>query len=83
MNQQEADKIFNTGLGQQLDSFYCCSDNKVLIRYSEALKHVNGELDENTKPLEDKTITEWFPSDNCYNNLPESMDIGNNELGHY
>ena len=41
MNQQEADKIFNTGLGQQLDSFY------------------------------------------CYNNLPESMDIGNNELGHY
>lgn len=72
MNQEKADRIFNTDLGQQLDMFYCCSDDKVLIRYEEALKHVNGELDPNTKSLEDKTITEWYPSDERYCDATES-----------
>lgn len=61
MTQELANKIFNTDLGQQLDSIFSTSDDRVFIRFKEALKHINGQLDENTIPLLDKTITEWFP----------------------
>lgn len=61
MTQERANKIFNTSLGQQLDVIYVTSDDKCLLRHEEALRHVNGELDPGSKPLEDKTITEWYP----------------------
>ncbi len=60
MTQERMNKIFATPLGEQCDNLFTTSDDKVLIRYSEALLHVEGKLDPNTLPLKDKTITEWF-----------------------
>lgn len=60
MTQEQMNKIFQTPLGEQCNSLFTTSDDKVLIRYEEALRHVNGQLDPNSKPLEDKTIIEWF-----------------------
>ena len=61
MTQEKANKIFETELGQQLDAIYVTSDDRAFVRYEEALKHSNGELDENTKPLADKKIQDWYP----------------------
>jgi hypothetical protein len=58
--QEEANKIFDTDLGQQLDVIYVTSDNRVFIRYEEALLNTKGELDKDTKPLEDKFIQEFY-----------------------
>lgn len=82
MTQEKINEMFNTSLGIQISPgpLYSCSDDKVLIRYEEALKHVNGELDPDTKPLEDKTVLEWYdtngePNDQqCYNSLTEVID---------
>lgn len=63
MTQEQANKIFDTDLGQQLDVIYVTSDDRVFIREEEAVKHVRGQLDENSKPLENKTITEFYPED--------------------
>ena len=60
MTQEKINKIFETDLGQQLNMIYCTSDDRTFIRYGEAEKHTKGELDPDTKPLEDKTITEWY-----------------------
>lgn len=64
MTQEKANQIFKSDLGQQLDVIYVTSDDKPFVRYEEALKHANGELVANTKPLADKTITEWYPDEN-------------------
>lgn len=61
MTQEKANKIFDTELGQQLGEIFVTSDDRAFIRYEEALKHSNGELDANTKPLADKKIEEWYP----------------------
>ncbi len=61
MTQERANKIFDTDLGQQLDVIYSTSDGRVFIRKEEAIRHSDGNLDEGTQPLSDKTITEWFP----------------------
>ena len=42
--QEQANKIFETELGQQLLSFYTTSDNKVFIRYNEAVAHTNDMI---------------------------------------
>ncbi len=62
MTQERANKIFKTSLGQQLNEIFSTSDDRVFMRYEEeAVKHVNGELDPDTLPLEDKTILTWYP----------------------
>lgn len=60
MTQEQANKIFATELGQQLNKIFVTSDDKPFIRYEEALKHSNGELDEGTRPLTNKSITVWY-----------------------
>lgn len=66
MTQEKADSIFNTSLGQQIDVIYVTSDDRMFIRWEEADKHRNGFLETDTKPLADQTITEWYPSDECF-----------------
>lgn len=66
MTQEKANKIFATSLGEQLNVIYVTSDDRAFVRHEEAVKHTNGELDPNTQPLEDKTITEWYPEDDEY-----------------
>jgi len=61
MTQEQADKIFETDLGQQLDKIYSTSDNRTFIRYEEAKLHTEGRLQPNGIPLEDETILEWYP----------------------
>lgn len=60
MTQEQANKIFDTDLGQQLDVIYVTSDDKPFIRLEEAQKHVMGIIFP-FKELEDKTITEFYP----------------------
>lgn len=60
MTQEKANKIFNSDLGQQLDVIYATSDDRVFIRHKEAVLHTEGKLD-GRPPLEDKTITDWYP----------------------
>lgn len=50
---------FSSSLGQQCNSLFATSDNRVFVRAEEAVAHIKGELD-NTEPLKDRTITEWF-----------------------
>lgn len=47
MTQEQADKIFETDLGQQLDIIYVTSDDQPFIRYEEALKHALEDLNNN------------------------------------
>ena len=62
MTQEKANKIFEAELGQQLNVIYVTSDDKAFVRYGEALKHSNGELDPAfPNPLADKKIGEWYP----------------------
>lgn len=51
---------FNSSLGQQCNSLFSTTDKRIFIRLQEAMDHAEGKLDPNTKPLEDKTILEWF-----------------------
>ena len=60
MTQENINKCFITSLGEQCDSLFSTSDDKVFIRESEAIAHTKGQLDINTKPLSDSTIIEWF-----------------------
>lgn len=61
MTQKQADDIFDSSLGRQLEQIYTTSDNKAFIRRTEAELHTEGKLDKNTKPLKDKEIEVWFP----------------------
>ena len=59
MNQAKADIIFDAW--PELDSLFSTSDGRCFIRYNEeAVLHADGRLDENTVPLKDKTIIQWF-----------------------
>lgn len=62
MTQEKANKIFETELGQQLLSFYATSDDRVFIRYSEAVAHTNDMINAvGGQEYVDTEITEWFP----------------------
>ena len=61
MTREEVDKIFNGDLGQQVDVLFSTSDNRCFIRKEEAIKHTEGTLDD-TEPLEDKSIADWYPT---------------------
>lgn len=63
MTQDKANKIFKSDLGQQLDEIFSTSDDRVFIRYDEAVLHTNGSLDMFTEPLKDKTILTWYNTD--------------------
>ncbi len=61
MTQEEANKVFASGFGSQLNSIYVTSDDHCFIRYEEAVRHTQGELDPDyPEPLSDKTINEFF-----------------------
>lgn len=60
MTQEKANSIFESGLGLQIDKIHVTSDDRVFIRYEEAVKHTNGDLDKDTMSLIDKTITVWY-----------------------
>lgn len=60
MTQDQINTYFKKGIGSQCDMLYSTSDERVFIRYGEALLHTMGSLDKNTKPLSDKTIHTWF-----------------------
>ena len=60
MTQEIINKYFSSSLGEQCNNLFSTSDDRVFIRYEEALSHSNGTLDDNTRPLKDKTIIEWF-----------------------
>ena len=59
MTQEKINRVFETPLGEQLTSVFVTSDDRVFIRWSEANDYVHGRLEE-SQPLADKTITEWF-----------------------
>ena len=62
MTQEKANKMFETGLGQQLLSFYCTSDDVAFIRREEAEMHTNDMINAvGSQEYVDTTITEWFP----------------------
>jgi hypothetical protein len=61
MTQEKINKFFESSLGQQCNELYSTSDDRVFIRYGEAMRHSEGKLDPDTKPLDDKTIIEWYP----------------------
>ena len=60
MTQQEIDKVFEQW--EELNVIYSTSDDRLFIRYEEAVLHTDGKLDEGTKPLIDKKIIDWYPS---------------------
>jgi hypothetical protein len=70
VTQEMADRVFASSLGQQLLSVFSTSDGRFFVRHSEAYKHAYGELDENTQPLEDKRIIEWFESEEPESKIP-------------
>ena len=57
---EKIDKYFESELGQQCNELFSTSDDRVFIRYEEAVMHANGELDPDTKPLEDKFVMDWY-----------------------
>lgn len=74
MTQQDANKIFETELGQQLPSIYSTSDDRVFIRYEEAVAHTNHMINSTGgQEFVDTTITEWFPE-------PEKKNVSSEEL---
>ena len=69
-------EAFASELGQQCPSLFSTSDNRIFIRYSEALSH--------TASLENKAIYEWFeewqrntPNEIVFNNSIKCLAGGN------
>jgi len=60
MTQENANKIFDTELGQQLDVIYVTSDDTPFIRYEEAQNYCHDILEEGDDPTK-YNITEWYP----------------------
>jgi hypothetical protein len=60
MTQEKANEIFKTEIGIQLDVIYVTSDDKVFIRYNEALLHTINLLNGDPENFVDTTITEWY-----------------------
>lgn len=57
MTQEKANKIFESSLGVQIGSFYCTADDRVFIRYGEAVEHSDHF------GLDINAIVEWFRDD--------------------
>ncbi len=57
LTQEKLNKVFEKW--PELNSIFSTSDDRLFTVYSDAGLHTEGQLD-NTEPLEDKTITEWF-----------------------
>jgi len=62
MTQEEADKIFETDLGRQLEVIYVTSDDRVFIRYEEAVLHTNDMMNADPENFVDTSITAWYSS---------------------
>jgi ATP-dependent helicase YprA (DUF1998 family) len=60
MTQEKANEIFQTELGLQVDVIYVTSDDKVFIRYNEAVLWTNELLNGNPENFVDTSITEWY-----------------------
>lgn len=55
MTQEIINKYFSSELGEQLNNLYSAPDDKVFIRYKEALDHcINNNLNKGD-------IIEWYP----------------------
>jgi hypothetical protein len=71
MNQENANEIFKTEIGIQLEVIYVTSDEKVFIRRNEALLHTNDMLNGDPENFVDTTITEWY-NENHKTNIPKT-----------
>lgn len=60
MNQNRANMMFSTDLGQQLSVIFSTSDDQVFIRHEEALAHTNQMANANPESFVDTTIEEWY-----------------------
>lgn len=60
MTQEQANKIFSSELGQQINVIYVTSDDQSFIRYEEAALHTNELLNSNPEEFVDTSITEWY-----------------------
>lgn len=60
MTQEIANQIFKTQIGVQLDVIYVTSDDKVFIRYDEAVLWTNELLNGDPENFVDTSITEWY-----------------------
>ena len=61
MTQKEANKIFETGLGTQLETFYSTADGMFFIRFNEAAFHVTDMINAvGGQEYVDTTIKQWF-----------------------
>ena len=67
-------EAFSSELGQQCNSLFSTSDNRIFIRLQEAIAHSKGELGEGI-PLEDTTIYEWYEEWHGGASLPEYVKI--------
>jgi len=90
MTQETINRYFKGDLGRQLSVIYSTSDDRVFIRYEEALRHTEGKLDPNTQPLEDKKIIEWFeefsgsdPEPEIRNEVVKTVDISDNDYNSF
>ncbi len=64
MTQEDADKIFQGGLGGQLLSFFSTSDDMLWVRYEEAVTHTQAMRNAvGDNEYVDTSIIEWFESD--------------------
>ncbi len=61
MTQKDANKILDSDLGRQLQSFYSTSDGMIFIRYNDAALHTTDMINAvGGQEFVDTTITEWF-----------------------
>ena len=60
MTQEKVNEIFKTDIGIQLEVIYVTSDDKVFVRYKEALLHTNDMLNGDPENFVDTKITEWY-----------------------
>jgi hypothetical protein len=66
MTQEQANRIFQTDLGQQCNEIFVTSDEEVFIRHQEAMLHTEGKLISNTFPLENKEILTFYPTNETF-----------------
>ena len=59
MTQELINKLFDTDIGLQVLEMYSTSDDRVFIRRDEAIAHAKGELEANSKPLDNQIIHIW------------------------
>jgi hypothetical protein len=75
MTQEKANEIFQTEMGIQLEVIYTTSDDKVFVRYEEALLHTNDMLNGDPENFVDTKITEWYNENHKKNIKKEEPKI--------